>query len=152
MPTESVERGQLTQRLFALFMQDQELDNYLAQEPEEKEALRVSVRIAVDFGYFLKNSSLVINPSEDAVVYINGTIRAGLDFFHKIRDLEKVLVNRKERRVEWSHYKEFETLKADFLSGFDILQQKHISTQDRFYVLLTLVRLTLIFWATTFSE
>jgi len=152
MATESVEKGQLPQHLLSLFLQDQELGDYLTQEPEEKEALRVSVRITVDFWHFLKNSSTVIKPSEHAGDYINGTIRSGLDFFHKIRDLENVLMNRKERMFEWSHYEGLETLKADFFNWFDILQQERISTQDRFYALFVLIRPVLIFWATTFTE
>jgi len=99
-------------------------------EPEDLEALRVTVRIAADFHEFLTKWG--DNPPETETDYIVGTIRAGIDFFFSIRSLYRILdTSRAKRTFAWDVTSNFADMRRSFLSLFGTLAFEELEFTER---------------------
>ena len=120
-------------------------------EPEDLEALRVTVRIAADFHEFLTKWD--DKPPDIEIDYIVGTIRAGIDFFFSISSLYRILdTSRAKRTFAWDVTSNFADMRRSFLSLFSTLASEELEFTERLACLLTLSKVQLAFLAGNFSN
>ncbi len=120
------------------------------EEPEIRDDLHVTIRIAKDFYDFLKRYD--DNPPTTEIDYIMGTIRSGLDHFFSLAYICAIINTGSrawsfDRQAQW----DFVQLRNKFMRDFDSLAASMpTSTIDKLASLLVLVHLELVFMAQHF--
>jgi hypothetical protein len=120
-------------------------------EPNIRENLHITIRIARDFYNFLVEFGE--NPSLEEVDFIMGTIRSGMDWFFGLADLCPTINTARETwrfdpHVNW----DFPALRKRFMLGFERLASPDMSVVDRLASLLALTHLELVFLAQHFPS
>lgn len=121
-------------------------------EPNIREDLHVTMRIARDFHDFLVNSGE--RPSAREVAYVTNTIRSGMDEFFALAYICKVINTGRDTwkfdpQARW----DFPTLREKFLRGFErLVGSIDAGTDERLALLLALTHLEIVFLAQHFPS
>lgn len=121
-------------------------------EPEIREDLHVTIRIAGDFYNFLVKCGE--NPPAGEVTYVSDTIRSGMDEFFALAYICKVIDTGRDTwtfdpHARWS----FPALREKFLCGFERLAgSPDAKAPQKLASLLGLVHLELVFLAQHFPS
>jgi hypothetical protein len=121
-------------------------------EPNIREDLHVTVRIAGDFYNFLVKSGE--NPPAREVTYVTDTIRSGMDEFFALAYICKVINTPRDTWAFEPHTRwDFPALRERFLRGFERLAESpDTEAPQRLASLLALVHLELVFLAQHFPS
>jgi hypothetical protein len=114
----------------------------------EREALKISIRVCVDFFFFLKSKEVLMDATAIDVDYIKGTIRSGLDwFFNCVYSFGSV---REEKPFTWPRFDNFEVFRETYFDLFQKLLEKSCSSEKRMEYLLELIAMKIVFLGLTF--
>jgi hypothetical protein len=118
-------------------------------EPDIRQDLRVTIRIAGDFYDFLMKSGE--KPTVREIAYVMDTIRSGVDQFFALAHICRVIDTGAntwtfDPQARW----DFSGLREDFLRGFERLAGPDANAAQRLASLLALTHLELVFLAQHF--
>jgi len=133
-----------------------EIFNLFGDEPDEvllSSELWTDLRAAIDrcvHFYFYVSEWLgeTIEPG-DEVDWIRDDVRAGVDLFESVRFGASSDLKARIADFTWTCYPTFEDLRRDYLSWFERLCDPSIGRLERYYSLLVLSKLQVVFLGTT---
>jgi hypothetical protein len=119
-------------------------------DPREREAIQITVRIACEFFGFLQQSNGV--PELREAEYIAGTIRSGLDWFFSMAQMGRILTGLKLKTGFGPKLpSSFSELKESYESVFHrVLESSH--SAEAMGLLLSLVQMMMLFMTVYFES
>jgi hypothetical protein len=119
---------------------------------DDIDALRVAVRVAVEFRGFLQGQARQPNFADEATVYACGTIMSGMESSQHVALLFEIVKKRKAIHRCWPSYSSFHGYRRKYLTIFRRLMVSRCDFAERLLCLVELARLQLFFLAAAWGK
>ncbi len=146
--TDFVDQERLVAEILRFFP---EPPNDVCVDEESFRHLRSTIDYAVHFYFFLtERMKQRLNPNDQDFRLLNQDKAAYIEYFWGTHENLSVVLRSRRRSLKWKAYASADHLKRDYVRSYHLLTAKGTALADRYYHLMLLTKLQVIFFGTTF--
>ena len=146
--TRFADQERLVSKIASLFPK---APNDVIADPKSATHLRSTIDYAVHFYFYLKERvSDPINLEDDDVENLKNDIVAYIEYFWTTHSNTSLLLGKRRRLYRWKGYASPQQLKREYLKNYRLMLARSTSPKDRYYHLMVLAKLQIVFLGSTF--
>lgn len=146
--TRFADQERLVSKIASLFPK---APNDVIADPESATHLRSTIDYAVHFNFYLKEQvSEPINLEDDELENLKNDIVAYIEYFWTTHSRTSLPLRKRRAVYRWKGYASLQQLKREYFRNYRLMVARSTSPKDRYYHLMVLAKLQIVFLGSTF--